>query len=209
VHTTPTLTSRLLTTRRRFGPSSISSGSLAAAAATLKLAHWRRVRAAIRESRTLTATLAKRTIILQQRGVLATFPAAVVALQIHQTPALEARSGKRCYKFCAFSVAATRKSGNPREIEDVIASHPDVAMCAVVGVPHAKWGEAVTALVVLHKARAMDGDTLIDLVKARKGSAWAPKQIHFVDTLPVTGLGKIDTKALRAEFWCGRGRQVG
>ena len=36
----------------------------------------------------------------------------------------------------------------PREVEDVISSHPDVAMVAVIGVPHEKWGEAVTALVV-------------------------------------------------------------
>lgn len=52
-------------------------------------------------------------------------------------------------------------------------------------------------------------DELIGLVKARKGSAHAPKTIAFVDALPMTGVGKVDKKVLRQKFWAGRDRMVG
>ncbi|WP_316204423.1 AMP-binding protein [Bradyrhizobium sp. SZCCHNS3051] len=97
----------------------------------------------------------------------------------------------------------------PREIEDVLTQHADVAMCAVVGVPDDKWGEAVTAIVVPRAGAQIDAAELIELVKARKGSAHAPKSISFVKELPMTGVGKVDKKVLRARFWEGRGRMVG
>lgn len=97
----------------------------------------------------------------------------------------------------------------PREVEDVLSQHPDVAMVAVVGMPDDKWGEAVTAVVVAREGAQPNADELISLVKARKGSAHAPKQIRFVKELPMTGVGKIDKKVLRASFWAGRARMVG
>jgi fatty-acyl-CoA synthase len=97
----------------------------------------------------------------------------------------------------------------PREVEDVLSQHADVAMVAVVGVPDEKWGEAVTAIVVPREGARPDPDELINLVKARKGSAHAPKQIQFVEQLPMTGVGKVDKKVLRAGFWSGRDRMVG
>ncbi|CAL80171.1 putative long-chain-fatty-acid--CoA ligase (Long-chain acyl-CoA synthetase) (Acyl-CoA synthetase)(fadD) [Bradyrhizobium sp. ORS 278] len=97
----------------------------------------------------------------------------------------------------------------PREIEDVLTQHADVAMCAVVGVPDDKWGEAVTAIVVPRAGAQPNATELIELVKARKGSAHAPKRVEFVKELPVTGVGKIDKKVLRAKYWEGRGRMVG
>ncbi len=97
----------------------------------------------------------------------------------------------------------------PREIEDVLTQHADVAMCAVVGVPDDKWGEAVTAIVVPREGATPNATELIELVKARKGSAHAPKRVEFVKELPVTGVGKVDKKVLRARYWEGRGRMVG
>ncbi|MDC8451259.1 MAG: AMP-binding protein, partial [Nitrospira sp.] len=97
----------------------------------------------------------------------------------------------------------------PREIEDVLSQHEEVAMVAVIGVPHDKWGEAVTAVVVAREGTKPDPDELINLVKTKKGSAHAPKQIEFVSELPMTGVGKVDKKALRANFWVGRDRMVG
>jgi fatty-acyl-CoA synthase len=76
-------------------------------------------------------------------------------------------------------------------------------------VPDDKWGEAVTAIVVPRAGTAPDADELINLVKARKGSAHAPKRIEFVRELPVTAVGKVDKKVLRASFWAGRDRMVG
>ena len=97
----------------------------------------------------------------------------------------------------------------PRVVGDVLATHPDVAMAAVVSIPHPKWGEAVAAIVVLRSGAWPNAQALIDLVKARKGSAHAPKHIEFVDSLPMTGVGEVDKKALRAKFWVGQKRMVG
>jgi fatty-acyl-CoA synthase len=97
----------------------------------------------------------------------------------------------------------------PREVEDVIAAHADVAVVAVIGVPDEKWGEAVTAVVVPKPGAKPDARELIELVKQRKGSTHAPKQVQFVDQLPMTGVGKVDKKVLRAKFWAGRERLVG
>ncbi|MGX9425884.1 MULTISPECIES: AMP-binding protein [Bradyrhizobium] len=97
----------------------------------------------------------------------------------------------------------------PREVEDVLSQHADVAMVAVVGVPDDKWGEAVTAVIVARDGARPDADELINLVKAKKGSAHAPKQIRFVKELPMTAVGKVDKKVLKASFWAGRERMVG
>ena len=97
----------------------------------------------------------------------------------------------------------------PREVEDVLCTHPEVAMVAVVGVPDPKWGEAVTAVIVPRPGAMPDPRALIELVKARKGSAHAPKAIEFVDSLPLTGVGKVDKKILRTKYWAGQARMVG
>jgi fatty-acyl-CoA synthase len=124
-----------------------------------------------------------------------------------------ARKDERGYMFILDRKKDMIVSGGfnifPREVEDVLTQHADVAMCAVVGIPDDKWGEAVTAVVVAREGTKPDADELINLVKARKGSAHAPKQIQFVKELPMTGVGKVDKKVLRARFWEGRGRMVG
>ncbi len=124
-----------------------------------------------------------------------------------------ARKDERGYMFILDRKKDMIVSGGfnifPREVEDVLTQHADVAMCAVVGIPDDKWGEAVTAIVVAREGAQPDAEELIAMVKARKGSAHAPKQIQFVKELPMTGVGKVDKKVLRAEFWKGRDRMVG
>nr|WP_087573204.1 MULTISPECIES: AMP-binding protein [unclassified Sphingomonas]AJW29538.1 Long-chain-fatty-acid--CoA ligase [Sphingomonas sp. JE1] len=88
----------------------------------------------------------------------------------------------------------------PREVEDALASHPAVATCAVVGIPDDRWGEAVTAVVVPRAGEKPVAAELIALVRERKGPIQAPKTIHFATALPLTSLGKIDKKRLRAEL---------
>ncbi len=97
----------------------------------------------------------------------------------------------------------------PREVEDVLTSHEAVAMAAVIGVPDSKWGEAVTALIVCRPDATVVPETLMQLVKDRKGAQHAPKRVEFVESLPLTAVGKVDKKALRAQFWAGQGRMVG
>jgi fatty-acyl-CoA synthase len=104
----------------------------------------------------------------------------------------------------------------PREVEDVIAEHPAIAQVCVIGTPDEKWGEAVTAVVVLRPgtdgseaAVATITAEIQAAVKDRKGSVQAPKQVVVVDAVPVTALGKPDKKAVRAQFWAGAARSVG
>jgi fatty-acyl-CoA synthase len=97
----------------------------------------------------------------------------------------------------------------PREIEDILDRHDDVAMSCVIGVPDEKWGEAVLAIVATKKGRQIDGDELIAMVREKKGPVYAPKTIVFADSIPLTGLGKPDKKAIRASYWQSGERQVG
>ena len=88
----------------------------------------------------------------------------------------------------------------PREIEDILVTHPAVAQTAVFGLPHEKWGEAVTAAVVLRPGANVTGEDLISLVATRKGSYQAPKKVIFIDEIPSTPIGKPDKKALKARY---------
>jgi len=96
----------------------------------------------------------------------------------------------------------------PREVEDALMSHPAVASAAVIGIPDDKWGEAVKGFVVAKPGCTIDVAELQAHVKDKRGAPWSPKTIDVVESVPVTGLGKIDRKALRAPYWQGRTRGV-
>lgn len=88
----------------------------------------------------------------------------------------------------------------PREIEDVLAAHPAIAECAVIGLADAKWIEAVTAVVALKPGETLDERTLIDFVAAEVASYKKPRRVEFVDAIPKTAVGKLNRKALRDQF---------
>lgn len=98
----------------------------------------------------------------------------------------------------------------PREIEDVIATFPGVKAVAVIGVPDDKWGEAVMAIIVLHAEgrSGWDKGALLAMIRSRKGAVAVPKTVAIWDSLPLTSLGKVDKKKIKAVFWSGRSRAI-
>jgi malonyl-CoA/methylmalonyl-CoA synthetase len=84
----------------------------------------------------------------------------------------------------------------PREVEDVLLSHPSVTEAAVVGTASDEWGETVTAFVVVDGAP--DRDALLDHTAARLAPFKRPRQVHFVTELPRNALGKVVKSELRA-----------
>jgi fatty-acyl-CoA synthase len=94
----------------------------------------------------------------------------------------------------------------PREVEDVLLSHPSVAECAVVGAPDPTWVEAVTAFVAVKPEHDVTEAELIELVRSRLAPHKAPKSVHVVDAIPKSPVGKILRRALREPLWEGQSR---
>jgi fatty-acyl-CoA synthase len=91
------------------------------------------------------------------------------------------------------------------EVEAAITELPQVRECAVIGIPHDKWGEQVHAIVV---ADGIEAAAIIAHTKAKLGSVKAPKSVQFIDSIPRTAAGKMDKKALRIEHWGENARMV-
>ena len=85
----------------------------------------------------------------------------------------------------------------PREVEIVLEEHPSVAEAAVAGVPHERWGEQVTAWVVMRDGHGFDEAALIAYARARLAGYKCPKQVFQREALPRNHVGKIVRSALR------------
>ncbi|HYD12074.1 MAG TPA: AMP-binding protein [Allosphingosinicella sp.] len=96
----------------------------------------------------------------------------------------------------------------PREVEDVLAGHEAVAQAAVVGLPDERWGEIVTAFVILRQGAAADETALIAHAHAHLAGYKAPKAVRFVESIPLSPVGKPLRRALRDPFWVGRERRI-
>ncbi|MCA9888221.1 MAG: long-chain fatty acid--CoA ligase [Anaerolineae bacterium] len=79
----------------------------------------------------------------------------------------------------------------PTEIEQVIYLHPDVQMCAVIGVPDDKWGEVGRAFIVLKAGAMATADDLTAHLQHHLAGYKVPRYIEIVDQLPISGAGKI------------------
>jgi fatty-acyl-CoA synthase len=88
----------------------------------------------------------------------------------------------------------------PVEIENVLYKHPAVHMCAVIGLPHEKWGEVGKACVVLKPGAAVTEEELIGFMQDNLARFKVPKSVAFMDDLPLSGMGKILKRDLREQF---------
>ena len=79
----------------------------------------------------------------------------------------------------------------PREIDEVLYQHPDVAAAAAVGVPDPLYGEEVAAFVVLKDGREADEEGLIAHCRARLADFKCPKSVRFVSDIPKGPTGKL------------------
>jgi long-chain acyl-CoA synthetase len=86
----------------------------------------------------------------------------------------------------------------PRDVEDVLMQHPAVAMAAVVGRPDDRLGEEVVAFVALGAGASVTEEDLIAFTKERMAANKYPREVHIVDAIPLTSVGKLDRKKLRA-----------
>lgn len=85
------------------------------------------------------------------------------------------------------------------EVEAALRSHPQVTQAAVIGVPDARWGEAVHAVVVLAEGASANGDELRDWCRGRLAGYKCPRAISFVRELPLSAAGKVLKNVLRAQ----------
>jgi fatty-acyl-CoA synthase len=95
------------------------------------------------------------------------------------------------------------------EIEDALYQHPGVLECAVIGIPHEKWGETPCAIVVAREGHDLDADELIAFCRERLAHFKCPTRIDLVDALPRTVTGKLQKFKLRETYWEGATRRVG
>jgi malonyl-CoA/methylmalonyl-CoA synthetase len=86
------------------------------------------------------------------------------------------------------------------EIEAALLDHPNIRECAVIGLPDDTWGEAVTAVIVLKEATALELPALRDWCKSRLSVYKIPQRLRAVEELPRNAMGKVTKPAVRALF---------
>ncbi len=88
----------------------------------------------------------------------------------------------------------------PRDVEDALLEHPAVVGAGVVGRPDARRGEEVVAFVELSEPSAVSEAELVEWARARIGGYKYPREVHIIDAIPLTAVGKLDRKALRGRL---------
>lgn len=96
----------------------------------------------------------------------------------------------------------------PVDVEQVLWSHPAVEECAVIGVPHEMWGEAVHAIVQFKPGQEAAPEELIAFCRERLGGVRTPKSMEIRGDMPRNAVGKIDKPELRRPHWEGRARSI-
>jgi long-chain acyl-CoA synthetase len=88
------------------------------------------------------------------------------------------------------------------EVENAIASHPDVAQVAVIGIPHEVWGEQVHAIVVPNAGASVTVEEIQDHARQSIAGYKVPKSVEFrAEPLPLSGAFKVLKRELRKPYW--------
>jgi fatty-acyl-CoA synthase len=88
----------------------------------------------------------------------------------------------------------------PAEIEAVLYEHPAVHQCAVIGIPHPKWGEVGLACVVPVPGKIVQAEDLISYLGQRLAGYKIPKRVEVLAELPISGAGKILKRELAERY---------
>jgi fatty-acyl-CoA synthase len=91
----------------------------------------------------------------------------------------------------------------PAEVEAAIYEHPGVAECAVVGVPHPKWGEVGRAVVVPKAGHTLTVDAIFEVLGKNLARYKIPQTVVFVDELPHNASGKLLRREVKDAFGAG------
>ena len=95
------------------------------------------------------------------------------------------------------------------EVENTLALLPQVALCAVIGVPDPHWGERVHAVIVRRAGSTLDEAAVIAHCRAHIAGYKCPRSVEFRAELPMSAAGKLLKVALREPYWAGHSRRVG
>ena len=88
----------------------------------------------------------------------------------------------------------------PVEVEEALSRHPDVEEATVIGVPDARWGEVVKALVVRRPGSSLTADEIVAFARGRLAGYKLPRSVDFVEDLPRTPTGKVLKRELRERY---------
>jgi fatty-acyl-CoA synthase len=95
------------------------------------------------------------------------------------------------------------------EVEGFLYKHPAVLEAAVIAIPDERWGETVSAVVVLKPGSKATEDELIEFCRASLAHFKCPRVVQFAEALPRTATGKIQKNLLRETYWSNQAKRVG
>ena len=97
----------------------------------------------------------------------------------------------------------------PAEVENALMAHPGIADVAVIGVPDARWGETVKAIVLAHRSVAVTAEDVIAFARERIAHYKCPTSVDFTtEPLPRNASGKLLKRVIREPYWAGHDRRI-
>jgi fatty-acyl-CoA synthase len=89
------------------------------------------------------------------------------------------------------------------DLENAVARHPEVALAAVIGIPHEKWGERPLLIVQPVRGASPTKEAILEFLEGQVARLWLPDDVLFVEALPVGATGKVQKTVLRQRYASG------